>query len=102
MNQVLNPSNELKEKALARIPKACRNTFYRVNPDGSSEKIESVFDLKKGDRFFIMNRHLEMGLYKKKIFIAISNPYINSQGMPTIYIKKVINPRLLCSSNTNG
>ena len=102
MNRALNPSNELKEKALARIPKNNRNKFYRVDSEGHSERIESIFDLKKGDRFFIKNRHLEMGLYKKKIFIAISNPYINLQGIPSISIKKVINPRLLCSSNTNG
>ena len=102
MNRALNPSNELKEKALARIPKNNRNKFYRVKSDGHSERIGSIFDLKKGDRFFIKNRHFDLGLHKKKIFIAISNPYINSQGMPTIYIKKVINPRLLCSSNTNG
>ena len=51
MNRALNPSNELKEKALARIPKNNRNKFYRVDSEGHSERIGSIFDLKKGDRF---------------------------------------------------
>lgn len=89
MVPVLNPSNELKEKALARIPKACRNTFYRVNPDGSSEKVESVFDLKKDDRFFIDNGRPNKESNEKKIFTAISDPFINQDCMPAIHIKNV-------------
>ena len=89
MVPVLNPSNELKEKALARIPKACRNTFYRVNPDGSSEKVESVFDLKKDDKFFIDNGRLNKESNEKKIFIAASDPFINQDFKPVISIKKV-------------
>ena len=88
MVPVLNPSNELKEKALARIPKACRNTFYRVNPDGGSEKVESVFDLKKGDKFFIEDRFNNEN-NEKKIFTAISDPFINQDCIPAISIKKV-------------
>ena len=88
MDPVLNPSNELKEKVLARIPKACRNTFYRVNPDGSSEKVESVFDLKKGDKFFIEDRFNNKN-NEKKIFTAASDPFINQDFMPAISIKKV-------------
>lgn len=88
MVPVLNPSNELKEKALARIPKACRNTFYRVNPDGSSEKVESVFDLKKDDKFFIEDRFNNEN-NEKKIFTAISDPFINQDCIPTIHIKNV-------------
>ena len=88
MIPVLNPSNELKEKVLARIPKPCRNTFYRVNPDGSSEKVESVFNLKKGDRFFIEDRFNNEN-NEKKIFTAVSDPFINQEFMPAISIKKV-------------
>lgn len=87
MNPVLNPSNELKEKALARIPKINRNKFYRVDSEGNSERIGSVFDLKIGDKFFIKDRHFDRGNYEKKIFTAASNPYINEQGIPTIAIK---------------
>ena len=86
MVPVLNPSNELKEIALARIPKACRNTFYRVNPDGSSEKVESVFDLKKDDKFFIATSKglvvptvMQFGSFfmgDSKDFIRIVNPKI--------------------------
>ena len=88
MVPVLNPSNELKEKALARIPKACRNTFYRVNPDGGSEKVESVFDLKKGDKFFIEDRFNNEN-NENRIFTAISDPFINQDCIPVIHIKNV-------------
>lgn len=88
MVPVLNPSNELKEIALARIPKACRNTFYRVNPDGSSEKVESVFDLKKGDKFFIEDRFNNEN-NENRIFTAISDPFINQDCIPVIHIKNV-------------
>lgn len=88
MNPVLNPSNELKEKALARIPKIDRNKFYRVDSEGNVKRIGSVFDLKKGDRFYIKDRHFDRGNYEKRIFTASSNPFINRHGIPAISIKK--------------
>lgn len=102
MNPVLNPSNELKEKALAKIPKICRNTFYRIDSNGNQEQLNSIFDLKKGDKFFIVDHHFDKGNMEKRIFTASSNPFINEDAIPTISIKKVSLVKPLCSSNQNG
>lgn len=98
MKPVLNPSNELKEKALARIPKICRNTFYRLDSNGNQEKLKSIFDLKKGDKFFIEDTHHAESKLEKQVFTASSNPFINEDGTPTISIKKVSLVKPLCSS----